>query len=794
MNNIKKYLNVSKPLRYVNHELNKENKNIDGLLSICLIYPDLYEIGMSNYGLQLIYNEINKSDFIFADRFYMPGLDAIEHFGVDIFRSLEYQKDLRSFDLIAFSLQCELTYTNILGILDKSGIGIRSEYRTSLPIVVAGGSGAYNPEPLREFVDVFFIGEMELKFREVCEKLFSLKIKRKEDILNHLNEYDFCYVPSMNISKKVKRHINMDFSYRKNPDGPLVPLFDITHDRLVIESIRGCTNGCRFCQAGYIYRPLREKHIEDLIEETQSKLRNTGYLNCSFLALSLSDYTALDKLISFISKISVETSTAVSVPSLRADLLNTVLLDNIAFIKKGGFTIAAEAGSESLRKSINKNITNNDLIFLVEEAAKKGYDNVKIYFMIGLPNESNEDIESIVDLSVELRRRGRIYNKNFKLTISVSNFVPKPFTPFQWCKQADRDYIIKTQDKLKKLLTKEHINVKFHNSDQSIIEGIISRGNKMIGDVIEKAYYSGCLLDEWKEYFNFHKWENAFAKIGCDYSDCLNREFSLNDELPWDFIDMGVTKNFLIEEYNKSLNLINTNNCIKGKCNNCGVCDFNKVKNILSITDSSIKTNPCKKTAHQKLIYMINFSKTYIALLLSALDITRLFSMILRSLGVDFVFSKGFHKLPKINYLYPLPLGIEGKNELIVMEVENVIDVEVIKRAFNNKNNCGLRINDIFAINSTKFNGAIAEYILDENFYAVFIRLLESNKGYYEKYNKKGQLKVVNIKDYLIEHSNNRVSVAINNSGTVNFIDFFKYWNYYNINYTITRDLVKIQC
>lgn len=793
MNSLKKWLAVAKPLRYVDHEINRSNKNIEDLLSICLIYPDIYEIGMSNYGVQLIYNEINKSNLLFADRFYMPGLDAIEKFGQEIFQSLEQKKQLNTFDIIGFSLQCELTYTNMLFILDKSGIGIKAEKRVDFPIVVAGGSCVYNPQPLKDFIDVFFIGEMELKFVEVCETLYKYNLKSRKDVLRYFNEYSFCYVPAIEETKNVKRFINIKFSNSRNDDDNLIPLFEIIHDRLIVEAVRGCTNGCRFCQAGYIYRPLREKGIDTLIDETRTKLRKTGYLNCTFLSLSLSDYSELDSLIKFIRNISERTNTAISVPSIRADLINSQLLDNISFIKRSGFTIAAEAGSESLRRAINKNITNDDLFFLVEEAAKKGWDSVKIYFMIGLPYETEEDIESIVKLTSELKKRGRTVNKNFTLTVSISNFVPKAFTPFQWVKQASREYLLEKQEYLRKTLRQVYINAKFHNVDQSIIEGILSRGDKKVANIIESAYRFGCVFDEWKECFDFSKWINAFNENNVNYTVYLNRNFDFHDELPWGFIDIGVTKDFLYDEYKKSSKLLKTSNCAKVNCNGCGVCDFKEIKNTLSTKTGSIISNvPYKEGTNEKILYKIHFEKKEVAIFLSALDVNRLFSIVLRSVGVKFAFSKGFHRLPKINYVYPLPLGIEGENEILIIEVEKSLNKEEVKILFNKKVSCGLQIKDIVHINFFKQESAIAEYSLDDDLFNCFKKLIDSNNSYYKKSNKKGLLKVVNINDYLVDYGHNKVTVKIDSTGSVNFIDFFKYWNYYNINSSIRRELIKI--
>lgn len=791
-NDLKEFLQVSKPLRYVDHEINRVYKNIDGLLSVCLIYPDIYEIGMSNYGMQLIYNEINKSPYLFADRFFMPNLDALEVFGDKIFKSLEYKKLLKTFDIIGFSLQCELTLTNMLCILDKSGIGIHASKRDCLPIIVAGGSITYNPLPLIDFIDVFFIGEMEIKFKEACEKLYELDLKSKIDILHYYNSYDFCYVPAIDEKKGVKRHVNMEFSNYKNTYKPLIPLYEIVHDRLTIEAVRGCLNGCRFCQAGYIYRPLREKDINMLMKEAYSKIEHTGYLNCSFLALSISDYSNLTDFITCLGEISEESNTAFSLPSIRADLLDSNLLYNTSLIKKSSFTIAAEVGSESLRRRINKNISNENLFYLIEEAARKELDSVKIYFMIGLPGESEKDIISIVELVRELKKRGKSINHKMSFTVSVSNFVPKVFTPFQWVKQAGKEELIEKQDYLSQALKKIGVNVRFHNIKQSIIEGIISRGDRDIGKIIEKAYRNGCILDEWKEHFDFNKWLSAFDEYNVKYEECLKKSYDINSKLPWDFINTGVSKDFLADEYKKSVQSLNTSNCARVSCNSCGVCDFRNVKNVFSGKFEKNLYVLNKQKNNEKYVYKINFQKNDVALLLSALDVARLFAILLRSFGVKLMFSNGFHKQPKINYIFPLPLGIYGEDELLIIEVSSILNIEDLKKQFNSTVFCGLKINKITSINTFKLNSAIAVYRFDENLFSYFTKLLDLKCNFYEKISKRGEKKIININDYIVEYRDNRVEVKVNNNGTINFIDFFKYWNYNNINFAIVRESINI--
>ncbi|MDY6820544.1 MAG: TIGR03960 family B12-binding radical SAM protein, partial [Deferribacterota bacterium] len=718
-------LNVEKPLRYSNLEINISKKDIKGLLGICLIYPDLYEIGMSNYGLQLLYNRINRSSCLFADRFYMPYIDAINTFQDRIYRSLEYKKKLNTFDIVGFSLQSELTYSNILSVLEKGALEVFSNKRRGLPIIIAGGSSVYNPSPLMNFIDIFFFGEMENKLVEVCEELYSLKLTKRHDILRFFDSFDFCYVPQINRAKYIKRHIEMGFSRDVEDSANIIPLFSIVHDRAVVEVARGCTNGCRFCQAGYIYRPLREKSVDCLFKEAINQVEKSGQLNLSFISLSVSDYSDLEKLIEIIKRLSFDYKCAVSLPSIRADLHNSGLLKEVAKVKQSGFTIAAEAGSDRLRKIINKNITNDQLIHAVVNSSKLGYRRVKIYFMIGLPFEKEEDIEEIIKLSDRIKKEGQRYNRGFKVSVSISNFVAKPFTPFQWYKQNSIEQLYKKVDYLKKSFRRLKIEASFHDIRKSVLESIISRGDNPIGDVIYNAYKNGAIFDEWSEHFDFDKWILAFEKEGINYKEYYERDINYEDCLPWDNIDIGVSKKFLVEEYKKSKNLDTTKNCAFSKCSGCGVCDFKRVNNIISSENKTGKTINIVRKTNSDLIYSyaLRFAKLREGILLSALDVTRLFSIVLRSIGINLDFTKGYHKQPKLRYIFPLPVGVRGLNELIFFESEVIDNMKSKIASFNREVKCGIKIKNIERCDSRVIDSAIVTYRLKEFIFNEFLKL-----------------------------------------------------------------------
>lgn len=796
----RKLLSVSKPGRYAGMEINAFKKEIANKLGICLVFPDLYEIGMSHLGLQILYEKINLSEVLAADRFYMPWADAISVFGKDIYVSVESKKPLSSFQILGFSLCYELTYTNVINILKMSDIPVYNEQRTNSPIVVAGGGCSYNPAVLNNIIDVFFIGEMDEKFTEVCEALFYTSTNDRLSTLEFLNKYDFCYVPLIKKHKIVRKHIFTNFNKKISPVKPLVPTVEIIHDKVPIEVTRGCLNGCRFCQAGYISRPMREKNSVDIIKQVLTDCRATGYMDYTLLSLSLSDYTNLGDLVKMVSTVSMTEKLAFYLSSIRASTLDENLLKSVSFLSKSGFTIAPEAGSQRLRDVINKNLSEEDLVKTVQMVASHGWYSVKLYFMIGLPTEEFEDIVAIVHLSDRLKKAGKSVNKNFNIIVSVSNFVPKVFTPFQWAPFERIESLFEKQQFLRENLRKRGIRFKFHNIKQSFVEAVLSRGDEIVNNLLVNAEMKGCIFDEWTEFFNFNNWLEASKVSNINLEDYAYKSFSLDDEFGWDNIDIGVDKYYFIEEYKRAIKQQVSKGCIDGNCNNCGVCDFKEVKNILSekISERDIEKIKIKdfkeaiSVPDKYVEYRMIFSKTRLSTLLSANEITRLLTFLVNKVSLKVKFSEGFNKRPLIKYIYPLPVGISGENEIIIIEALPFENKKTLINLLNSYAVKGLFIKDIERSNKGKIDEATLFYKFDNESFSVIKSHIGSKKAYYNRTNKSGIVKRIEIDDFIISIGENRISLKINNKGGFNFIDFFKFWNYNYIDYDIIRDNILI--
>ena len=600
-------LTIDKPARYIGNELNMVKKNPkDVEIRFAMCFPDVYEIGMSHLGMQILYDMFNKRDDIYCERVFSPWPDLhkiMKEQKIPLF-ALESQEPLKRFDFIGITIQYEMCYTNILQILDLAQIPFFAKDRTKEdPIIIGGGPCTYNPEPLADFFDLFYIGEGETQY----DKLFALykEAKKKEwtreEFLRKAAQIPGIYVPSLyevtykedgtilemkpkyeDVPLKVEKQVVMDLTDSPYPEKPIVPFIKATQDRVVLEIQRGCIRGCRFCQAGMIYRPNREKNIEVLKKHAYEMLKNTGHEEISLSSLSSSDYSELEELVNFLIDNFKEKGVNISLPSLRIDAFSLDVMGKVQDIRKSSLTFAPEAGSQRLRDVINKGLTEDVILNGAGMAFEGGWQKVKLYFMLGLPTETTEDMRAIAELAnkiavryYEIPKEQR--NGKCQITISTSFFVPKPFTPFQWARMYDKDNYLgraKTvNDAVKEQLNRKSIKYNWHEADVTVLEGIFARGDRRIGQALVRAYEKGCIFDAWSEFFDNSKWLETFEELGIDTDFYTMRERDREEVFPWDFIDAGVTKEFLLRQWDIAHEETVTPNC-RMKCAGCGAMRY----------------------------------------------------------------------------------------------------------------------------------------------------------------------------------------------------------------------------
>lgn len=591
-------LNVQKPARYIGGELNQVIKNkqeIDVRFAFC--FPDTYEVGMSHLGMKILYSLLNAREDTWCERVFAPWIDfesELKKNGIPLY-GLESLEPLSEFDIIGFTLQYELSYNNILNMLKLGHIPLKCSERVGLKnLVVAGGPCACNPEPLADFIDLFMLGEGEEVINELVD-LYKQSVKQndtKEAFLIKASTIGGVYIPSLyevnyhldgtiggiipmhNAPKKVTKRIIKNLDEVFYPQNFVVPFTETVHDRAIVEVMRGCIRGCRFCQAGFIYRPVREKNSETLVKNGKSLCETTGYEEISLSSLSTSDYTGLEKLLTEIIDYTDDNNINLTLPSLRVDNFSEELLDKIKSVRKSGLTFAPEAGTQRLRDVINKNVLESDVLNSCTLAFVGGYTNVKLYFMLGLPTETLEDITGIIELAQRVvnafyTMENRPKGKGVSVTVSVSTFVPKPFTPFQYEPQDTLDEIDKKQQHLVKSISSKKINVKYHDSSSSVLEAVFARGDRRLGAVMLKAFEDGCYFDGWGDQFQYGKWVRAFEACGLDMAFYANRRRDYSEILPWSHLDYSVSEKFLQNEHAKAVTGVTTKNC-KQECVNCG--------------------------------------------------------------------------------------------------------------------------------------------------------------------------------------------------------------------------------
>lgn len=600
-------LNIEKPARYIGNEVNSVMKDKDQVdIRFAMCFPDVYEIGMSHLGIQILYDMFNRREDTWCERVYSPWLDmdkVLREKDIPLF-ALESQDPVREFDFLGITIQFEMCYTNILQILDLSHIPLHASDRTEEdPIVIGGGPCAYNPEPLAEFFDIFYIGEGETVYDELLDtyKEWKKSGASRKEFLRQAARIEGLYVPQFYdvtynedgtigsfvpndpaAPAKVRKQVVMDVTDASYPMKPVVPYIKATQDRVVLEIQRGCIRGCRFCQAGMIYRPTRERSVETLKEYARTMLKNTGHEEISLSSLSSSDYSKLNELVTFLIDEFKDKGINISLPSLRIDAFSLDVMSKVQDVRKSSLTFAPEAGSQRMRDVINKGLTEEEIITGAGQAFEGGWTKVKLYFMLGLPTETEEDMKEIARLSDRVARRYYEIPKEQRhgkcqITASSSFFVPKPFTPFQWASMyTAEEYDRRTHivnDEFRGQLNRKSLKYNWHDAQVTVLEGVMARGDRRIAPVIEEAYRLGCLFDSWTETFRNDLWMEAFENTNVDISFYNQRVRGKDEIFPWDFIDIGVSRSFLYREWERAMNETVTPNC-REKCSGCGAAGF----------------------------------------------------------------------------------------------------------------------------------------------------------------------------------------------------------------------------
>jgi radical SAM family uncharacterized protein/radical SAM-linked protein len=802
---------VQKPSRYMGTEINAVEKDFDvAELNLALAFPDLYEIGTSHFGVQILYHLLNRHPKIFAERVFAPAADMealLRQNNMALF-SLESHHSLAQFHIIGFSLLYELNYTNVLNMLDLAHIPLRWDQRQEEhPLVIAGGPCVCNPEPMADYFDAMVFGDGEQVILEMAETWLAWNAaggKDKSSLLMQWSGLEGVYIPRFfrtdidssgfqriepvqASSGTIKRTIVRDLDQAFFPEAPVIPFGKPVHDRLRVEISRGCSRGCRFCQAGMLYRPVRERSAHTILDLVRRSLENTGYDDLSLLSLSTGDYTCLGPLMENLMHICCSDRVAVSLPSVRAGSLTPGLMQLIRTVRKTGFTIAPEAGSQRLRDVVSKNITEEDVIGTVSDAFAQGWRVIKLYFMIGLPTESDADLDAIVSLVRRLKAIKGPRRSKGQINVSISTFVPKPHTPFQWASQMSLSESFRKIEYLKGQLRMPGVQMKWQHPEMSMLEGALSRGDRRMGRVIEKAWKNGCTFDGWTDRFDYRLWLQAFEACGVDSEFFTTRPRKFEEPLPWGHMDAGVSEEFLKSQWRKAHLGERVGDCRYGDCHGCGVCDFNALKPmVFHECPEAAELRAChetKETDENGVWLALSYSKLGPARFFGHLELSNIFGRAVRRAKIGVRYSKGFHPMPRLSFDDPLPLGVASEEEHLRIQVTGSTTCEQVMREMNAYLPEGIRITGCRPKSEAQKAGpaAIHRFLIDLRAAhvdaALVRRFMESGQWLYHRDRRRGSeqtfdLKAAIVKAELMDNDQLQLEINARNRPVVRPADF----------------------